>query len=90
MIKETIQLTHVDSKSFGQFIQEIIRKELSEYKANTQEEKEFYTREETAKLLNVSYATLFHWNKDGKLKANKLGKRVYYSKEDVKKALNSF
>lgn len=39
MIKETIQLIHIDSKSFGQFIQEIIRKELSEYKVNTQEEK---------------------------------------------------
>ncbi|EQB90586.1 helix-turn-helix domain-containing protein, partial [Elizabethkingia anophelis] len=49
---------------------------------------EYYTREETAKLLKVSFPTLFHWNKDGKLKAKKLGKRVYYSKEDVKEALN--
>ncbi|MDV2492676.1 DNA-binding protein [Elizabethkingia anophelis] len=88
MIKETIQLTHIDSKSFGQFIQEIIRKELSEYKVNTQEEKEYYTREEAAKLLNVSYPTLFQWNRDGILKARKIGKRVYYSKEDVKEALN--
>ncbi|CAM3566865.1 helix-turn-helix domain-containing protein [Elizabethkingia occulta] len=88
MIKETIQLIHIDSKSFGQFIQEIIRKELSEYKVNTQEEKEYYTREETSKLLNVSYPTLFQWNRDGILKARKIGKRVYYSKEDVKEALN--
>ncbi|WP_180979727.1 helix-turn-helix domain-containing protein, partial [Elizabethkingia anophelis] len=54
----------------------------------TDEEKEYYTREETAKFLKVSFPTLFHWNKDGKLKAKKLGKRVYYSKEDVKEALN--
>ncbi|WP_411898131.1 helix-turn-helix domain-containing protein [Elizabethkingia occulta] len=81
-------MIHIDSKSFGQFIQEIIRKELSEYKVNTQEEKEYYTREETSKLLNVSYPTLFQWNRDGILKARKIGKRVYYSKEDVKEALN--
>ncbi|MCL1671463.1 helix-turn-helix domain-containing protein [Elizabethkingia ursingii] len=73
-------------EEFEVMVRRVFEKMMTEKKAD--EEKELYTREEAAKLLNVSYPTLFHWNKDGKLKARKIGKRVYYSKEDVKEALN--
>ena len=73
----------IDINSFGQFIQKLVREELEKYNLQQSDEKEFYTREETAKLLNVSFTTLFHWNNQGVLKAKKLGKRVYYSKSDI-------
>jgi len=73
----------IDIESFGQFIQKLVREELEKIIPTQSEEKEFYTREETAKLLNVSLTTLFHWNNQGVLKAKKIGKRVYYSKSDV-------
>ncbi|AQX07908.1 helix-turn-helix domain-containing protein [Elizabethkingia ursingii] len=73
-------------QEFEIMVRRVLEKMMTEKMAD--EEKELYTREEAAKLLNVSYPTLFHWNKDGKLKARKIGKRVYYSKEDVKEALN--
>ncbi|HAT4001765.1 TPA: helix-turn-helix domain-containing protein [Elizabethkingia anophelis] len=73
-------------EEFEVMVRRVLEKMMTEKIAD--EEKELYTREEAAKLLNVSYPTLFHWNKDGKLKARKIGKRVYYSKEDVKEALN--
>ncbi|AQX87849.1 MULTISPECIES: helix-turn-helix domain-containing protein [Elizabethkingia] len=73
-------------EEFEVMVRRVLEKMMTEKMAD--EEKEYYTREEAAKLLNVSYPTLFHWNKDGKLKARKIGKRVYYSKEDVKEALN--
>lgn len=79
----------IDLDSFGQFIQELVREELEKIIPVKSEEKEFYTREETAKLLNVSLTTLFHWNNQGILKTKKLGKRVYYSKSDVLSQLNS-
>lgn len=41
------------------------------------------TREDVSKLLKVSYPTLWSWNKSGTLKAKKMGKKVFYNKEDV-------
>jgi len=83
MTNSAIQLMQIDINSFGQFIQKLVREELEKYNLQQSDEKEFYTREETAKLLNVSFTTLFHWNNQGVLKAKKLGKRVYYSKSDI-------
>lgn len=85
MVHSQIQITQIDLNSFGEFIQNLIRQELENF-GNTQNqgnEKEFYTRIETAKLLDVSLTTLFHWNNDGTLKNTKIGKRVYYSKNEV-------
>ncbi|WP_419488747.1 helix-turn-helix domain-containing protein [Chryseobacterium bernardetii] len=83
MTNSAIQLMQIDIESFGQFIQKLVREELEKVIPMQSEEKEFYTREETAKLLNVSLTTLFHWNNDGTLKNTKIGKRVYYSKNEV-------
>lgn len=83
MTNSAIQLMQIDLDSFGQFIQKLVREELEKVIPVQSEAKEFYTREETGKLLNVSLTTLFHWNNDGTLKNTKIGKRVYYSKEEV-------
>ena len=83
MTNSAIQLMQIDIESFGQFIQKLVREELEKIIPTQSEEKDFYTRDETAKLLNVSLTTLFHWNNQGVLKAKKIGKRVYYSKSDV-------
>jgi hypothetical protein len=83
MTNSAIQLMQIDLDSFGQFIQKLVREELEKIIPVQSAEKEFYTREETAKLLNVSLTTLFHWNNQEILKAKKIGKRVYYSKSDV-------
>ncbi len=91
MMNSAIQLMQIDLDSFGQFIQKLVREELEKYNNGNQgqeNEKQFYTREETAKLLNVSLTTLFHWNNDGTLKNTKIGKRVYYSKNEVFARLN--
>lgn len=83
MTNSAIQLMQIDIESFGQFIQKLVREELEKIIPTQSTEKEFYTREETAKLLGVSLTTLFHWNNDGTLKNTKIGNRVYYSKEEV-------
>ncbi|MDR6489354.1 helix-turn-helix domain-containing protein [Chryseobacterium sp. MHB01] len=90
-MNSAIQLMQIDLDSFGQFIQKLVREELEKYNNVNQgqeNEKQFYTREETAKLLNVSLTTLFHWNNDGTLKNTKIGKRVYYSRNEVLTRLN--
>lgn len=45
--------------------------------------KEFYTIEEVAKLLRVSYLTVFRWIQAGKLSAYKVGKRYRIEISDL-------
>lgn len=81
----TIQLIQFSREDLIQDIEKTIYKILSkkDTKQNPSEEKPLYTREETAIILDVSLTTLYLWNKNGILSAKKLGRRVYYSKEDV-------
>lgn len=50
---------------------------------------QFYTIEEVAKLLKVSYLTVFRWIKAGKLVAYKLGKQHRIEISDLNKFLQS-
>lgn len=50
---------------------------------------EYFTREKTAEILHVTLPTLFRWDKNGKLKANRIGSRVYYRKSTIDSALSS-
>lgn len=85
-----LQLLTISKEELMQDFEQIVRKVLEKMQQDqsAKDEKEFYTREETAKLLNVSLTTLFNWNNDGILKTKKIGKRVYYSKNEVLARLN--
>ena len=45
----------------------------------------FLTAEETAKRLKVDRSTLWRWNKEGYLVANKVGSKVRYKLSDVER-----
>lgn len=45
----------------------------------------FLTAEETAKRLTVDRSTLWRWNKEGYLVANKVGNKVRYKLSDVER-----
>ncbi|MCT3727875.1 helix-turn-helix domain-containing protein [Elizabethkingia anophelis] len=84
-----IQFSQITVEELGKFIEEKVSKAIEKLGlTKSSEDKLFYTREETAKLLNVSFTTLFHWNNQGILQAKKRGKRVYYSKTDIQAHLN--
>jgi hypothetical protein len=87
---KALQLIAISKEELMQDFEQIVRKVLEKMQQDqsAKDEKEFYTREETAKLLNVSLATLFNWNNEGILKTKKIGKRVYYSKNEVLARLN--
>lgn len=85
-----LQLIQISKEELMQDFEKIVYKVLEKMQLDqsSKNEKDFYTRDETAKLLNVSLTTLFHWNNDGVLKNKKIGKRVYYSKNEVLARLN--
>ncbi|OPB95976.1 hypothetical protein BAS10_10050 [Elizabethkingia meningoseptica] len=89
MQQNVIQFSQITVEELGKFIEEKVCKAFENFVLTKKsEEKSVYTRDETAKLLDVCLTTLFHWNKQGILKAKKIGKRVYYSKTDVQTLLN--
>ncbi|MDV3887635.1 DNA-binding protein [Elizabethkingia anophelis] len=89
MKNNIIQFSQITVEELGQFIEEKVSKAIEKLSLKKKsEEKPVYTRDETARLLDVSLTTLFHWNNQGILKAKKIGKRVYYSKTDVQAHLN--
>ncbi len=49
----------------------------------------FYTIEEIAELLKVSYLTVFRWVKAGKLTAYKVGKQYRIELNDLNNFLNN-
>lgn len=50
-------------------------------------EEEFFTPQEIAKLLKVSYMSVYRWIKAGKLKAYQVEKQYRVKKEDLDKFL---
>ena len=52
------------------------------------EASDLLSRAETGKLLGVSTTTLFHWNNDKTLPAQKIGGRVYYQRSVIMNKLN--
>jgi hypothetical protein len=52
-------------------------------------QEELLTREETSKLLKLSYTTLWKHDKTGILPAKKLGHKVFYLRADVMNKLNN-
>lgn len=56
---------------------------------NSNSETELLNREETSKLLKISFTTLWKHSKNGILPSKKLGNKVYYFKQDVFNYLNT-
>lgn len=58
-------------------------------KMNNQEKTatQFYTIDEIAELLKISYLTVFRWVKAGKLSAYKVGKQYRIDVQDLNKFL---
>ncbi|RTY89635.1 helix-turn-helix domain-containing protein [Flavobacterium sp. GT3R68] len=63
-------------------------KKISNIFKQPSQENELLSREETSKLLKVSYTTLFNWNREKILEAKKIGRKVFYLKSEVFNKLN--
>ena len=62
-----------------------IEKELKDIKTNFQpkEPTELMTRNEVVEFFKVDLSTLWNWSKKGKLRAYRIGNRVYYKRSEI-------
>ncbi len=85
---KTIQLLQISMEDFRSTISQAVSNELSKleklFAMNQQDDSgDLLTRTEASKMLQVSLTTLHHWHKDGTLTAHKVGRKVFYFKQDV-------
>ena len=87
---KNINLVQVSLEDMSSVIRNILAEELKKVGEYLKPEiladnssKQYLTREEVCKILNVSTTTLFLWNKSKILVNHKVGRRVYYKKSDV-------
>jgi len=83
----------MDFKSNGinaDYLKEVIREVISEELeriTKPQNETQYRTRKEAAKLLKITLPTLHEYTKEGRIQAVRIGKRVLYSEQAVQEAL---
>lgn len=83
-----IQVSLADLLECNKQMFEIMRADMmSAFRALNQEK--MLSREEVAQILGVDLSTLHRWNKNGILKATRVGGKVLYPTEVVQRMLNS-
>ncbi|AWG20444.1 hypothetical protein FFWV33_02315 [Flavobacterium faecale] len=92
---ENIRLIDLTKSDLISLIQQTVATEFQRFSnlmktvPKEEEQTKIITRDEAAKLLNVSHTTLWKWSKDKILVARKINSRVYYLKNDVLDKLNA-
>lgn len=85
-------LISFDTNALTKMIKQAVREELEKI-INQQNVKQSiettYTRKETAEKLKISLATLSRWTAQGKITSRGIGTRVYYTLNDIDKAMIS-
>ena len=80
-------LTQVPLSDLLERIRELIREEIQEAAASNSNEPGYLTKSQVAELLGVRLLTITTWVKQGRLKAYRVGRRVYFKQQDVEQAL---
>lgn len=95
-MKENIRLIDLTKSELIDLITETFATELRKVgnlantkPNNSNSESELLNREDTSKLLKISFTTLWKHSKSGLLPSKKLGHKVYYFKQDVFNYLNT-
>jgi hypothetical protein len=86
----TVQLISISPTELANLINEGLKthiEQLSSTLIKPQEEKEFLTRKETAKFLQISLVCLHDWMKKGIVTPYKLGNRTYFKHSQIVESL---
>jgi len=85
----TIQFIQTTPDEVTQQILKGVQSIIDQFKADFQPKKptEYMTRNEVADFLSVDLSTLWGWTNKGKLKAYRIGNRVYYKRHEVEESL---
>ena len=70
-------------------VREIIAQEIRIALVEAKNEPEkMYSREEACKFLHISEPTIWKWERDGKIKGIRAGRRVLFSTQELQRLIN--
>ncbi len=88
-ITKRLEVTNIDAETFKNLLNEMKQSIINEIKEQIHPTTDRYlTREQVAKIFDISTTTVWHWQKAGILKVHKLGNRNYYLESEINKALH--
>lgn len=83
-----IIIKEVSISELQSFIASAIEKKLQVLTKNEPVNSGYLTRQETAKLLRISYPTLSELTRNGTLKGYRIGSRILYRQSEVENSLS--
>ncbi|MCT4628809.1 helix-turn-helix domain-containing protein [Winogradskyella sp.] len=87
MQKNQILLNGISAEELKADIIKGIKDLIENHSKKELQKPKYLTRKETAKLLKVDISTLHNWNKQGILKPKQIGRRIFYSLENINEAM---
>ena len=86
---ETIQINNLGVAELQELIETSVKKALAQTvtKPEPEPETELLTRNEVAKMLQISLVTLTEWIKQGRVPAYKINSRVRFKKNEILNSL---
>ena len=86
-MKNPTSIEIVSSENLREIIREVIVEEVPKLIPHRSTGEKYYTRKEAAKRARITMPTLDKYIQEGKIKAHRLGRRVLFSEEEIKKAV---
>ncbi|MBU1820885.1 MAG: helix-turn-helix domain-containing protein [Bacteroidetes bacterium] len=87
---KSIQVVTYTPEQFGDLVKESVRAALQAWeppKKMKSDLPEYLTRQQTAKLLQISLVTLHEWTKKGVVQARRIQGRIRFDRAEVERAL---
>ena len=84
---QTLQIQNLEVKELQELIENSVKNVLEQTVSKKEPETELLTRNEVAKMLQISLVTLTEWIKQGKIPALRIGTRVRFKKGEVLNSL---
>ena len=86
-MKNPTSIEIVTSEHLREIVREVIVEEVPKLIPQKTSGEKYYTRKEAAKRARITMPTLDKYILEGKIKAHRLGRRVLFSEEDIRSAV---
>ena len=88
-MKNSTSIEIVTPGDLREIVREVIIEEVPKLIPQKPTGEKYYTRKEAAKRARITMPTLDKYIQEGKIKAHRLGRRVLFSEEDIRNAIEN-
>lgn len=86
-MKQSTTIEIVTPEYLKEIVREVLVEEVPKLIPRQHSTNKYYTRKEAATRARITLPTLDKYIQEGKIKANRLGRRILFSEEDINNAI---